>query len=130
MKRSTFLLAALLAPLLGGCGGGVFIGIDGDGGFGDGRDPAVNIATAQASVAPGGTLRVVAAASDADGIERVSFYRRDGGGWVRLADDLRSPYEQDIDVPNDGRSQIEVFARAFDFSGRSGDSNVLTVPVR
>ena len=126
MKRSTFLLAALLA----GCGGGLYIGIDGGDGFGDGRDPAVNIATAQTSVAPGGTLRVVAAASDSDGIDYVSFYRRDGSAWVRLADDLREPYEQDINVPADGRAQVEVFARAFDRSGRSGDSNVLTVPVR
>jgi hypothetical protein len=122
--------AVVVASLAAGCGGGVFIGIGGGDDFGDGRDPVVSIAVAQTSVPPGGTLRVVAAASDADGIDSVSFYRRDGGRWVRLADDLREPYEQDLDVPADGRSLIEVFARAFDRSGRSGDSNVVGVPVR
>jgi hypothetical protein len=124
MKRSI----AIVALAAAGCGGGVVIGF-GDGGFDDGRAPSVSIATAQASVAPGGTLRVVAAAADDSGIDGVAFYRRDGGSWVLLGEDRREPWDFDVPVPADGRSQVEVRARATDRGGLEADSNVLAVPV-
>ncbi len=120
--------AALLAAALAGCGGGVWIGWSSDD-F-DNLDPSVSLTTAATSVAPGGSLRVAAAAADADGIDDVAFFRRDAGRWVFVGNDRSEPYEAAIPVPDDGRAAVEVFARATDRSGRQGDSAVLSVPVR
>lgn len=127
-KRRVTGLAAALALGLAGCGGGIWIGYS-DEDWDDGRAPSVSIAVGVSSVPAGGVLRVVAAAADANGIDDVEFYRRDPGGWNLVARDRSEPYEASIDVPADGRSAIEVFARATDFSGRQADSAVLLVPV-
>jgi hypothetical protein len=120
-------LLALLPLLLAGCGGGLYIGW---GNFGDNTAPAVSIATAQGSVAAGGTLHVVAAASDNDsGIDEVAFYRLDGNAAIRLGSDGSPPYEWDLVVPADGRSLMRVFARARDGAGNEADSAVLAVTV-
>ncbi len=123
MKR----LAALAATLLlAGCGGGLYLG------WGDWDDgaPSVSITTAQTSVPAGGTLHVVAAASDDDsGIDEVAFYRVDGGTDTRLGSDGSSPYEWNVVVPADGRTTISVYARARDGAGNTANSNRLTVSV-
>lgn len=117
----------LLPLLLAGCGGGLYIGW---GNYGDASAPSVSIATAQTSVAAGGTLRVVAAASDNDsGIDEVAFYRFDGSAATRLGSVGSPPYAWDVFVPADGRTQVSVFARARDGAGNEADSAVLTVIV-
>ena len=118
---------ASLVLLLGGCGGGLYIGW---GDYGDGMPPSVSITTAQDSVAASGTLHVVAAASDNDsGIDEVAFYRFDDNTAVRLGSDGAPPYAWDVPVPADGRSTISVFARARDGAGNSADSAVLSMSV-
>jgi len=99
MKRLVALAATLL---LAGCGGGVYIGW---GNWDDGA-PSVSITTAQTSVPAGGTLHVVAAASDNDsGIDEVAFYRVDGGTDTRLGSDGSAPYDWNVAVPADGRTR-------------------------
>jgi hypothetical protein len=123
MKRLVALAATLL---LAGCGGGVYIGW---GNWDDGA-PSVSITTAQTSVPAGGTLHVVAAASDNDsGIDEVAFYRVDGNADTRLGSDGAVPYEWNVIVPADGRTTLSVFARARDGAGNTADSNLLTVSV-
>ena len=120
-RAARFLLhaLALLPMLLAGCGGGLYIGW---GDYGDDDAPSVSIASGQLSVAAGGTLRVVAAASDNDsGI--------DGRAAVRLGSVGGPPYEWDVFVPADGRTQVRVFARARDGAGNETDSTVLAVTV-
>ncbi|MFT3663694.1 Ig-like domain-containing protein [Piscinibacter sp.] len=121
-------LSASLALLLAGCGGGVYLGWSwGDDDFGP---PSVSITSAQASVPAGGTLRVVAAASDADsGIDEVAFYRVDPGADTRLGSTGRPPYEWNVPVPADGRSTLTVYARARDGASRTAESDRLTVSV-
>lgn len=125
MKRLAAIAAITL--LLAGCGGGLYLG------WGDCCDsgaPSVSITTAQTSVAAGGSLRVVAAASDSDsGIDEVAFYRVDGGIDTRLGSDGSAPYAWDVPVPADGRSSVSVFARARDGAGNTADSNRLTIAV-
>ncbi len=123
MRRIVPLAATLL---LAGCGGGLYLG------WGDCCDsgaPSVSITTAQASVPAGGTLRVVAAASDDSGIDEVAFYRVDGTADTRLGSDGSAPYEWNVVVPTDGRTTLTVFARARDGAGNTGDSALLTVSV-
>lgn len=125
MKR--FAATAAITLLLAGCGGGLYLG------WGDCCDsgaPSVSITTAQTSVAAGGSLHVVAAASDNDsGIDEVAFYRVDGGIDTRLGSDGSAPYAWDVPVPADGRSSVSVFARARDGAGNTADSNRLTIAV-
>lgn len=115
------------AALLAGCGGGLYLEL-GDDDWNDGA-PSVGIATAATSVAAGGTLHVIAAAADDDGIEGVDFYRRDGSRWTFVGSDGHAPYEAWVPVPADGRSRIEVYARATDRDGWEATSEVLQVPV-
>ena len=90
---------------------------------------SAGIAAAAASVPAGQTLHVVAAASDADGIDEVAFYRVDPGGSTLAGRDGSVPYEQDVAAPADGRVELKMFARATDRGGRQADSEVLTVTV-
>ncbi|MBS0437389.1 Ig-like domain-containing protein [Piscinibacter sp.] len=125
MKRLA--ATAAITLLLAGCGGGLYLGW---GNCCDGGAPSVSITTAQTSVAAGGSLRVVAAASDSDsGIDEVAFYRVDGGADTRLGSDGSAPYAWDVPVPADGRSSVSVFARARDGAGNTADSNRLTIAV-
>lgn len=126
MRRAALAATALL---LAGCGGGLWISIGDDDWDGDGTDPSVSLTTAASSVPAGGTLRVVAAASDDSGIDEVAFYRDDAGTWTRLGSDGSEPYEWLVPVPADGRTTVIVLARATDNSGERGDSRLLVVPV-
>jgi hypothetical protein len=111
---------------LSGCGGGVFIG------FGSGFDdspPSINLTTAASSVPAGQPVRFIAAASDENGIDHVSFYRIDLNGAVRLGDDPIAPYEWSVIAPTDGRSSLSVFARATDNNGNTADSPAITISV-
>lgn len=124
MTRFASLAATLL---LAGCGGGLYLGWGG--GYDDGA-PSVSITTAQTSVPAGGTLRVVAAASDDDsGIDEVAFYRVDGATDTRLGSDGSAPYEWSVPVPADGRNTISVFAQARDGAGNTANSGLLTIAV-
>lgn len=117
--------ASLSVALLAGCGGSLSIGI------GDDWDdpPEVEIDTAVDRVAPGGVLRVVAAATDDYGVDDVEFYRRDDDRWTLIVRDRSRPFDADVPVPDDGRTEIEVFARATDDAGQSRDSASLVVAV-
>lgn len=117
---------ALVAMLMAGCGGGVFLG------FGSGFDdspPSVTLSTAATGVAAGQTVRFVAAAADENGIDNVAFYRVDVDGSVLLGSDLSRPYEWTVSAPADGRTTLSVFARATDNNGNRADSDVVTVAV-
>ena len=117
-----FVLAGVLA--LAGCGGGLYFGSN----F-DTSPPSVTLATAATSVAAGQTLRLVAAAADESGIDHVAFYRLDTNGEVLLGSDTSSPYEWVVTAPADGRTPLQVFARAVDDPGNSADSAVVSVTV-
>ena len=125
MFRARFAAVALSAALAA-CGGGLFIGIDG--GFDD-SPPSVSLVAGAATVAAGQPLRLVAAAADESGIDRVEFFRFDGPDAVRLATLGGPPWEITTIVPADGRTQLQLFARATDGEGNRADSAVVTVTV-
>jgi hypothetical protein len=124
--RSLAPFAAALA--IAGCGGGVFLGfnfgdIDGDGA------PSVSLAVTPVSAAPGGAVRLVAAASDASGIDSVQFFRLDGDVAVSLGADGNEPFEWATALPADAAGSVRFFARATDGVGQRADSNVVSVSV-
>ena len=123
---STRRLAVCLATVLAGCGGGVFIGVDGS--FDD-SPPSVNLTAGTNAVQAGQALQVFAAAADESGIDSVAFYRFDGNRAVLLGSDGREPYEWQLVVPNDGRSMLTLFARATDNAGNRADSALVSVTV-
>lgn len=53
-----------------------------------------------------------------------------GGIWIFLGADRQAPYEWTVPVPADGRTTLEVFARATDRSGAQADSAIVVVAVR
>jgi hypothetical protein len=48
---------------------------------------------------------------------------------VRIDDDGYRPYQGVAVVPSDGRTELKLFARAYDWSGNRTDSAVVTVTV-
>ncbi len=117
------------ALVLSGCGGGFFVGINIGGGDGDGFAPDVSIVANVGSAAPGATVQLTAAASDADGIDQVTFFRLEGADAVLLGSDDTSPYQADAQVPLDAGATVSFFARATDRSGERRDSAPVTLAV-
>ena len=119
---------ALAAALLGGCGGGIYIGF---GGSGD-SPPDVSLVTGVTSAAPGQAMLLAAAASDDHAVDRVEFYRVDAvGRSVWLGSDPASPYQWSAAIPLDAISGSSVlfFARATDDAGQQTDSATVAVSV-
>ena len=124
------LLALVPAVALAGCGGGISIGLNY--GFGDdldGTPPSVSIAAPTGPLQAGQVITLVAAASDASGIDSVAFYRVDGPGTTLLGSDGGAPYEWSTVVPTDGRTTLQLFARALDNTGQRADSQIVSVTV-
>jgi len=134
LQRST---VGLIALALSACGGGVSlysgnvgvgVGVGPGGGSSfDRTPPSVSIVVPSGPVRRGDTLRVAAAASDASGIESVSFYRVDTAGPVWLGSVGGPAYEWLVAVPNDGRLSLSLFAEARDNAGNRADSSIVTV---
>lgn len=122
-RRIALAVGASIA--VAGCGGSLSLGFGGD--WDD--PPRVSLAAAADRAPAGSTLRVVAAASDDFGIDRVEFFRQDGEQWIKVATDGTAPYQIDLVVPDDGRAELALFARATDDVGQQADSGVVAVIV-
>lgn len=128
-QRRTRLGAALSAAalVLAGCGGGIFIGIGDD----NDEPPSVSLVVDVDMASPGQTVRLAAAASDDFCLDDVAFYRLAPDGSARLlGNDGARPFEWDAVIPDEGRPQVQFFARAHDCHGQASDSALVTVQVR
>lgn len=127
--RRIRLAAGLAAGVLAGCGVSVGIGVGDDHDWDD-IPPNVTISSPVTTIPAGEPITLVATASDPEtGIDDVRFYRVDGGTFTALGSDGRSPYEWTTTVPDDGRTELVVFARARDNAGNSRDSTPITITV-
>lgn len=123
-------VGALCALALAGCGGGFFVGSDFDGdGFDDDDPPSVELVVSPDTAAPGDTVRLLAAATDDFGIERVAFFRIDGALSTLIDEDEDSPFQLDTALPNSATGTVQFFARATDDAGQSRDSTVVSVSI-
>lgn len=130
LPRALALAAAVTATALAGCGGGLYVGIDGDGWFD--QSPTVNLVADRSSARPGQTVRLAAAASDDYYVAEVRFYRVDpNGGSTYLGADDRSPFDWDVTIPTDAvrGSSLRFSARAVDSIGQRSDGDTVTITV-
>ncbi|HET9822876.1 MAG TPA: hypothetical protein VFQ16_13725 [Burkholderiaceae bacterium] len=108
---------------------GCRVGLSVDVGPGDDA-PEVSLAVAPQAAAPGGTVELVAAASDDYVVREVRFYRADAAGDVLLGRDALAPYALQTAVPAGAAGEVRYFARAEDDAGQVTESAVVVVTVR
>lgn len=92
--------------------------------------PSVSLAVAPQTAPRGGTVELVAAASDDYVVREVRFYRDDAGGPVLLGRDAEAPYALQTSVPAAAGAEVRYFARAEDDAGQVTESAVAIVTVR
>jgi hypothetical protein len=127
-QRAAAVVAAT-ALWLAGCGGGVSLGFEIGDGLDDGN-PSVELAADRDSAAAGDPVTLIAAASDASGIDRVAFYRlRADGSRVQLGSDDGAPYRLGTTLPLDAAGVVRFVARATDGFGRQADSDPVSIAV-
>ena len=126
LRSTAFRTAALAgALLLAGCGGGFYVGIDGE------DDPDVELAAVPGTVTSGGTVELQASVDGGTGfIVEVRFYRVDGSSLVFLGSDTASPYRLNVTAPTvTSSTTVEYVARAWDEFNNRGESDGVTVTV-
>jgi hypothetical protein len=119
--------AAMLAAVLAGCGGGLYIGIGPDD-----DPPSVSLAASATGAPAGGSVVLSAQASDDDVVVEVVFYRLDADGTsVRLCIDRTPSYDCVALLPASATrgSSVGFYARAWDSAGQARDSAVVGVSV-
>lgn len=112
--------AGLLLALLAGCGGGVYVELDGP-------PPDISLATSVTTALRGQPLQLVAAVSAANGVDSVDFYRLDFGRSVLLGSVYEPPAKWNTSVPFNAGSSVAYFARVCDQAGYCTSSEVATV---
>ena len=116
-----FLGLAVLA-LASGCGGGVYVELDGP-------PPEIVLTTSVTDAALGQPVQLAAAVSAANGIDHVDFYRVDFGNSVLLGSVRNSQPRWDTAIPINAGSRVIYFAQACDQAGYCTSSSARTVYV-
>lgn len=137
IARATRFAAALQVPqrrwavllgavLLGGCGGGIYLGWSDI----DDAPPTIELVVSPTAAQPGNTIQLSAAASDDYAINRVEFYRvATSGANVYLGLDGRSPYQFSTTLPDTTAGSVSYYAVAMDDIGQTTRSALVTVTV-
>jgi hypothetical protein len=121
--RAGALLAAAL--LLGGCGGGVWVGIGSDD-----DPPRTALVVSPTQAVPGQTVTLLADARDDYGVDYVAFYQLlPDGSAIRLGIVPYPPYQLSVVLPADAAPLTQFFARAVDGANQFGDSTAAAVQV-
>ncbi|MGY0197569.1 hypothetical protein ACWA7J_21085 [Leptothrix sp. BB-4] len=119
----TLLAAATLA--LAGCGGGVYIGIDGS----SDSAPTVTLNVSRASAFTGDRIALDADARDDYAVDYVEFWYDDGSGrnTQMMIRDYSWPYAVDTVMPNTGYGGVSYKAVAVDDAGHATSTGWFTV---
>ena len=126
MKRRSLLAVPFAALLLSACGGGVYLEL-GDGY--DGPPPTISLTTSSGIARRGDLIRLSAAISAPNGIDRVTFYRIDPGVSTLLATLHGPPAQVDTAIPTNAPSSVGYWARICDEAGYCTESATVTVSV-
>ena len=117
---SVGLLAMALLALATGCGGGVYVELDGP-------PPEISMTTSVTDAMRGQPVQLAAAVSAANGLDCVSFYRVDFGNSVLLGSVRSTQPRWDTAIPINAGSRVIYFAQACDQAGYCTSSNAQTV---
>jgi hypothetical protein len=119
----TLLVAATLA--LAGCGGGVYIGVDGTGD----SPPSVTLNVSRSSAFVGDRIALDADARDDYAIDHVEFWYDDGSGrnTQRMISDFSWPYAVDTVMPSTPYGGVSYQAIAVDDAGQRTSTGWFTV---
>lgn len=128
-RRTAGIACLGLAGALAGCGGGIYIGIDGS----DDDPPQVSLSVSPSAQFERGTIDLFANASDDYAVRRVDFYRFDslspGGRPEWIGSDSAFPYELRTTQPDTPDGGVSYSARAIDDVGQVTDSAWVVVDV-
>lgn len=114
------LLALTVLALATGCGGGVYVELDGP-------PPEVSLTTSVTDASRGQPVQLAAAVSAANGLNYVSFYRVDFGNSVLLGSVNNMQPRWDTAIPINAGSRVIYFAQACDQAGYCTSSVAQTV---
>ncbi|MCA9837473.1 MAG: cadherin-like domain-containing protein [Trueperaceae bacterium] len=87
--------------------------------------PSITLASTSTELTSPGTIFLAAVASDASGITKVEFYR----GGSLLFSDVEAPYSVGVSLGEADSGNVSFDAIAYDTSGNSTRSNLVTVAV-
>lgn len=117
---SVGLLAMAVLALAAGCGGGVYVELDGP-------PPEISMTTSVTDATRGQPVQLAAAVSAANGLNYVSFYRVDFGNSVLLGSVSNTQPRWDTAIPINAGGRVIYFAQACDQAGYCTSSSAQTV---
>ena len=127
MKRRSLLAVPFAALLLTACGGGLYLEL-GDDGY-DGPPPTISLTASTGTARRGDVVRLSAAISAPNGIDRITFFRIDPGVSTSLAVLHGPPAQLDTTIPTNAPSSVGYWARICDDAGYCAESATVTVNV-
>ena len=126
MKRRLLAVPLVAALLLAGCGGGVYLELGDDY---DGPPPTISLSTSTGVARRGDLIRLSAAISAPNGIERITFYRIDPGVSTLLATLHGPPAQVDTPIPVNAVSSVGYWARVCDQAGYCTESATVSISI-
>jgi hypothetical protein len=128
MKRLTLRGAGALALALSmaGCGGGLYLDVS------DpyvGPPPSISLTASTGIARRGDLIRLSAAVSAPNGIDRITFYRIDPGVSTSLGLLYGPPAQLDTPIPINAGGSVGYWAKVCDQAGYCSESATVTVSV-
>lgn len=124
-RRSLLAVPAVAALLLTACGGGLYLEV----GDSWGPPPTISLTASSGVARRGDVIRLSAAISASNGIDRITFYRIDPGVSTTLATLNGPPAQVDTPIPMNAGSSVGYWARICDEAGYCAESATVSVSV-
>jgi len=123
--RRLLLAAPAAALLLTACGGGLYLEVSDP----YGPPPSISLSTSTAVAPRGDLIRLSAAVSAPNGIDRITFYRIDPGVSTSLGVLFGPPAQLDTPIPVNAGSSVGYWAKVCDNAGYCTESATVSVSV-
>jgi len=123
--RRLLLAVPAVALLLTACGGGLYVDVSDP----YGPPPSISVSTSTAVARRGDLIRLSAAISAPNGIDRITFYRIDPGVSTSLGVLYGPPAQLDTPIPVNAGSSVGYWAKVCDNAGYCTESATVSVSV-
>ena len=114
-----------LAATMAGCGGGLYLEVTDP----YGPPPLISLTASSGVARRGDLVRLSAAISATNGIDRITFFRIDPGVSTSLAVLYGPPAQLDTPIPLNAGSSVGYWAKVCDSAGYCSESATVTVQV-